>query len=166
MKIYLVRHAIAIDFGTQGYNDDSLRPLTKEGRAKMKRIASALKALEVMPNLIVTSPYVRARQTAEVVIEGIGYQGELAQSFNLIPSADSGDMIKEINKKYAVDELMLVGHEPSMSALTSVLLTGNSNLSINFKKGGVFCLTVDDLQRGHKAVVEWYIPPGIATKIS
>jgi len=75
-------------------------------------------------------------------------------------------MIKEINEKYSVDELMLVGHEPSMSALTSVLLTGKPSLSINFKKGGVCCLSVENLQRGQKAILEWLIPPMISTRIS
>ena len=67
MKIYLIRHSNAVDPGTPGYEDDSLRPLTEKGRDKMNKIAAALKALDVQPDLIVSSPYVRARETAEIL---------------------------------------------------------------------------------------------------
>jgi len=56
MKIYLIRHSNTVDPGTPGYEDDSLRPLTEKGRDKMKDIASALKGLDVNPDLIVSSP--------------------------------------------------------------------------------------------------------------
>jgi phosphohistidine phosphatase len=166
MKIYLVRHAIAVDFGTPGFENDSLRPLTDKGREKMRRIAEALKELGVKPDLIVSSPYLRASQTASILVKALNYKEELIYSDNLIPMAESSDMIEEIRKKYSVDELMLVGHEPSISSLASALLTGNPSLSTSFKKGGVCCLSVEDQHRSRRAVLEWFLPPSISTRIS
>ena len=164
MKLYLVRHAIAED--SAGYEDDSLRPLTEKGREKMKRIAAALKDLGVAPDMIVSSPYVRASQTAAILAKELKYTEELAYSDSLVPMGEPDDMIGEINEKYTVDELMLVGHEPSLSALASVLLAGNADIAIDLKKGGVCCLSVDDLHYDRKAVLEWLITPKISTRLS
>lgn len=164
MKLYLVRHAIAED--SANYEDDSLRPLTEKGCGKMKRIAAALKDLGAAPDLIVSSPYLRARQTADILVKELKYTGEPAHNDFLVPMGDPNDMIGEINEKYTVDELMLVGHEPSLGALAGVLLAGNADIAINLKKGGVCCLSVDDLRYDRKAVLEWLITPKIATRLS
>ena len=164
MKLYLVRHAIAED--PAGYEDDSLRPLTEKGREKMKRIAQGLAELGVSPDLIVSSPYVRASQTASVLAKELKYKEELSYSDFLVPMGEPNDMIGEINEKFSVDELMLVGHEPNLSSLAGVLLAGSSELSINFKKGGVCCLSVDDLHYDRKATLEWLVTPKISTRVS
>jgi len=164
MKLYLVRHAIAEDLTNQ--EDDSLRPLTEKGREKMKRIAQALEELGVQPDLIVSSPYVRASQTASILAKELNYKEEMAYSDFLVPMAEPDDMIGEINEKFSVDELMLVGHEPNLSSLASVLLAGSPDLSINFKKGGVCCLSVDDLHYDRKATLEWLVTPKISTRVS
>jgi len=164
MKLYLVRHAIAED--VRESEDDSLRPLTEKGREKMKRIAQALNELGVQPDLIVSSPYVRASQTASILAKELKYKEELAYSDFLVPMAEPDDMIGEINEKFSVDELMLVGHEPNLSSLASVLLAGNPDLSINFKKGVVCCLSVDDLHYDRKATLEWLVTPKISMRVS
>ncbi len=164
MKLYLVRHAIAEETGTPGYEDDSLRPLTEKGREKMKKIAQALRDMGVEPDLIVSSPYVRASQTASILAKELKYKEELSYSDFLVPMGEPNDMIGEINEKFSVDELMLVGHEPNLSSLAGILLAGNPGLSINFKKGGVCCLSVDDLHYDRKAVLEWLVTPKIATR--
>jgi phosphohistidine phosphatase len=165
MRIYLVRHAIAENPGTPEYEDDSLRPLTEKGRDKMKKIAEALKGLGVAPDLIVSSPYIRASQTASILTKILKYKEGIAYSDFLVPMGEPSDMIGEINEKYSVDELMLVGHEPNLSTLASVLLAGTRDVSINVKKGGICCLAVDDLHYDRKAVLEWLITPKIFTKV-
>jgi phosphohistidine phosphatase len=164
MKLYLVRHAIAED--VRESEDDSLRPLTEKGREKMRRIAQALNELGVQPDLIVSSPYVRASQTASVLAKELKYKEELVYSDFLVPMAEPDDMIGEINEKFSVDELMLVGHEPNLSSLAGVLLAGSPDLSINFKKGGVCCLSVDDLHYDRKATLEWLVTPKISMRVS
>ena len=165
MKIYLIRHSNAVDPGTPGYEDDSLRPLTEKGHDKMKTIASALKELDVQPDLIVSSPYIRARQTAEILAKVLKYKQELVFSDTLVPMGNADNIIGEINEKYSVDELVLVGHEPCFSTLISTLTVGNPELAINIKNGGVCCLSSDDLHTERKAVLEWFLTPKILTKL-
>ena len=165
MKIYLIRHSNAVDPGTPGYEEDSLRPLTEKGRDKMDKIASALKGLDVKPDLIVSSPYARARQTAEILAKTLKYKKELAFSETLVPMGNADEIIGEINEKYTVDELVLVGHEPCFSGLVSALTAGNPDLSINIRKGGVCCLSADDLRTERKAVLEWLLPPKILSRL-
>ena len=164
MKLYLIRHAIAED--AAGYEDDSLRPLTKKGHEKMKKIAKALENLGVKPGLIVSSPFLRARQTASVLARELKYEKEIIQSDSLVPMGKPDDMIGEINEKFQVEELMLVGHEPNMSSLTGTLLAVSPELAINFKKGGVCCLTVDNLGNERKATLEWLLTPKIAMRMN
>jgi phosphohistidine phosphatase len=116
--------------------------------------------------LIVSSPYVRASQTASILAKELKYKEEIAYSYSLVPMGESDDMIEEINEIYLVEELMLVGHEPSLGILASVLLAGNTDISITFKKGGVCCLSVDNLLYDRKAVLEWLVTPNISTKLS
>ena len=166
MKIYLIRHSNAVDPGTPGYEDDSLRPLTEKGRDKMKGIASALKKLDVKPDLIVSSPYVRARQTAEILAKVLKYKKELTFSDALVPMGNADNIIGEINEKYSADELVLVGHEPCFSTLISTLTSGNPDLAINIKNGGVCCLSSDDLHTERKAVLEWLLTPKILNELA
>ena len=166
MKLYLVRHAIAEEIDTLEYEDDSLRPLTEKGRDKMKKIAEALKKLGVEPDLIVSSPYVRASQTAAILAKVLKYKEELTYTETLVPMGEPENVIGEINEKFSVDELMLVGHEPNLSSLAGILLGGSPEISINLKKGSVCCLSVDDLHYDRKAVLEWLITPKIALQIS
>jgi len=166
MKIYLIRHSNAVDHGTPGYEDDSLRPLTENGRDKMKKIASALKGLDLKPDLIVSSPYIRARQTAEILAKVLKYKKEPVFNDALVPMGNADNIIGEINEKYSVDELVLVGHEPCFSALISTLTAGNPDLNINIKNGGVCCLSSDDLHTERKAVLEWLLTPKILTELA
>ena len=166
MKIYLIRHSNAVDPGTPGYEDDSLRPLTEKGRDKMKDIAFALKELDVRPDLIVSSPYIRAQQTAEILAKVLKYKQELAFSDALVPMGNADNIIGEINEKYSVDELVLVGHEPCLSVLIGTLTAGNPELAINLKNGGVCCLSSDDLHTERKAVLEWLLTPKILSEFA
>ncbi len=166
MKIYLVRHSNAVEPGAPGYEEDSLRPLTEKGRDKMKEIAYALKALELKPDLIVSSPYLRARETAEILAKVLKYRKEPTLSDTLVPAGSADGIIGEINEKYSVDELVLVGHEPCLSVLIGTLVSGNPDIALDLKKGGVCCLSADNLRTERKAVLEWLLTPKILSELS
>lgn len=166
MKIYLVRHSNAVDPGLSEYKDDSQRPLTEKGREKMEWIAAALKRLGLEPDLIVSSPYARAVQTAEILAKVLKYKKDVTHSDCLFPVADADGIVGEINEKYAVDELVLVGHEPSLSALVGLLVAGNPEIAIALKNGGVCCLAADDLHVERRAVLEWLLTPKILSALS
>lgn len=166
MNLYIIRHAIAVDEGMPGYEDDSQRPLTDKGRKKMRQIAKGLRALGVEFDLILSSPYVRARETAEVLADVFKMKKKLAFSDNLIPMGEPELLIAEINEKNSVLSLALVGHEPHLSTLVSMLTAGSRKVDITLKKGGVCYLSADDLHQEHRATLEWLLTPGILVEIS
>ena len=127
----------------------------------MQKIAQGLKALEVEIDLIITSPYVRAVGTTKILQKVFDLKKEdVVATEHLAPVGYSDQLIHLINEKYAdVEKIALVGHEPSLSSLVSVLLTGEPNLALTLKKGGVCRLTVDNLQYGHCAILNWLLYP-------
>ncbi len=165
MNLYIVRHAIAVEPGTPGYDDDSQRPLTDTGRKKMKKIVKGLRQLEVELDLILTSPYVRARDTAEILASGFKMKKKIAFTDNLIPPGNFDRLIDEIGEKYNVDNLALVGHEPMLSSFISFLMTGNPDAAITLKKGGVCLLSVDDLRQERRAALQWLLTPAIMVEL-
>ena len=165
MKIYLIRHGNASDMGTADVEEDAQRPLSVKGHDKMIMIATALKNLGVKPNMIVSSPYARAVQTAKILKKVLGCRRDLAISDALVPQGDAGGIIGEISEKYLVDELILVGHEPSLSGLIGMLTAGAPDILVNLKYGGACCLSIDDLRVLHVAALEWLLTPKILSRI-
>jgi len=165
MNIYIIRHAIAVDRGTPEYEDDSQRPLTDKGKKKMRQIARGLRVLGVDFDLILSSPYVRAKETAEILAEVSKTKADVVFSENLIPMGDPDLLLSEMNEKYSANSVALVGHEPHLSALISLLVSDNASLDIILKKGGVCRLSADDLHHNRKAALEWLLTPGILVEI-
>jgi phosphohistidine phosphatase len=166
MNLYIIRHAIAVDAATSDHESDSERPLTDKGRKKMRQIAKGLRNLGVEFDLILSSPYVRACETAEILADVFKMKKKLVFSDNLIPLGNPELLIGEINEKYSVDSLALVGHEPHLSALIGMLVAENQKLEVTLKKGGVCYLSADDLHhQDHRAALEWLLTPGILMEI-
>ncbi|HSB02759.1 MAG TPA: phosphohistidine phosphatase SixA [Anaerolineales bacterium] len=162
MNLYIIRHAIAVDEAITDYESDRERPLTDKGRRKMRQIAKALRNIGVEFDLILSSPYVRACETAEILADVFKMQKKIVFSDNLIPSANPELLIGEINEKHSVDSMAVVGHEPHLGALISLLVAENAKIDITLKKGGVCYLTADDLHHfDHRATLEWLLTPGI-----
>lgn len=156
MEIYILRHGIAVERGASGYKKDSDRPLTKEGEEKMLQIAQAIFAMDVRFDLILSSPYVRADQTAQIVA------GELDREVTftkfLAPGGDASELIAEINDEKP-QRVLVVGHEPDLSRLISILVTGDGDASIELKKGGLCKLTTDRLTLSRCATLNWLLTP-------
>ena len=166
MNLYIIRHAIAVDEATADYESDSERPLTDKGRKKMRKIARALRHLGVEFDLILSSPYIRACETAEILADVFKMKKKIVFSDNLIPLGNPELLIGEINEKYTVDSLAIVGHEPHLSSLVGLLVADSSKIEVTLKKGGVCYLSADDLHyQDHRATLEWLLTPGILVEI-
>ena len=161
MNLYIVRHAIAVERGTPGYEDDSQRPLTEPGRKKMKKITRGLERLGVQPDVILTSPYVRARDTAKILADRYDMTDKIFFSENLIPPGNFESLVFEIHEKYDLANVALVGHEPMLSSLISWLTTGDTAARITLKKGGVAFLSSDSLHQDGRATLEWLLTPAL-----
>jgi phosphohistidine phosphatase len=137
VEIYLVRHGIASDpmRAAQLGIPDSDRELTSEGREKTNRVAKAFSKQVTSVQTIVHSPYVRARETAEIFHRYFP-DAQIGSGQGLRPHDAVEQGLATIADRIA-GNIMVVGHEPHLSALTSLLLTGNPHSSIQFKKAGI-----------------------------
>jgi phosphohistidine phosphatase len=166
MNLYIIRHAIAVERGTPDYEDDSQRPLTDEGRKKMKKIAKGLHRLGIELDVILTSPYVRALDTAKILADRFDMTERIFFSENLIPPGNFEALVFEIHEKYDLANVALVGHEPMLSSLISWLMTGDTNARITLKKGGAACLASDSIYQDGRATLEWLLTPSLMVQLS
>lgn len=160
-ELFILRHAIAEERSPSLPGGDSQRRLTNEGARKMCRIAKGMKALDLKFDLILSSPYLRAKETAEIVAKAYSKTKLLKLTPLLAPDGNPRDLIEELMRVHpGCKRVLLVGHEPYLSSLVSLLLSGSTSLSITLKKGGLCGLTVSKLHYGRCATLEWLMTPG------
>jgi len=138
MKIYLVRHAEAIDYQTGTVNTDSLRYLTSNGRKISREVFKKLKDEFCDLEKIFTSPLIRAVQTAEILAVVTKFKNDIEVVKELSTDASLSDAIKLIKLNSSFDSIALAGHEPMMGIL-SASLSGREKSLFPFKKSAV-CL--------------------------
>ncbi|HEX2696769.1 MAG TPA: phosphohistidine phosphatase SixA [Anaerolineales bacterium] len=166
MILYIIRHAIAADPETVEL-EDSQRPLTSKGRRKMRVIAHGLKEMEIELDLILTSPYVRATQTARILEKRFDLEKKaVVVTDHLAPTGYGDQLVSMISEKYSdMQNIALIGHEPYLSSLVSVLVTGDPTASIVLKKGGICRLSIENIQYGRCAALEWLLSPAQLVEI-
>jgi phosphohistidine phosphatase len=157
MDLYILRHGIAEEVSQSGLDRD--RVLTEEGIEKTKSAGKALRRLELHFDAILTSPYARARQTAEIVANELNLTSVL-QLVDAIGADSSAETVltavqKLIRKQSSI---LVVGHEPILSSLISLLLSGSPNLSVTMKKGGLCKLNCVRLEAAG-ARLDWLLAP-------
>jgi phosphohistidine phosphatase len=160
MQIYLVRHAIA-EPGGASWPDDSLRPLTEEGRRRFAAASAGLARFEGIPERILTSPYVRARQTAELLAAAEG-SASVVESFAALEPGHSPSTILARLRKQKGDRVALVGHEPDLGHLAATLL--GAERPIPFKKGAICRIDVE-WRRVPTGTLVWFLPPAALRRL-
>jgi phosphohistidine phosphatase len=153
MEIYLLRHGIA----EEGY-PDSERALTGEGKDKLRRV---LKRAPVKPSLILSSPYRRAIETAEIAAEVLGYDGDIERAQSLTPDGSPAEVWEEIRARKTEDAILLASHEPLMSA-TAAFLLGTPGLHVDMKKAALLRVDVDRFGPQPLGVLKWMLTPSVA----
>jgi len=159
MNIFILRHAVAVE--REDWNgDDAARPLTPEGERQLRKVCAAMKRLAPGFDAVVSSPYERAKRTAEIVAEELNLKKQLKFSDELRPEGDPKKLVREITTSGRPPEnLLLVGHEPYLGELVSVLLTGKAKLEIDFKKAGLCRLKAENLEYDRCATLVWLMGP-------
>jgi phosphohistidine phosphatase len=144
MRLYIVRHAIAAPHGTPGIPEDD-RPLTEEGIKKMRQAAAGLRSLEYIPELILSSPLPRARQTAEILIDAFGQKRTgLEMLAALAPSGNRKELYQAIASwEKKLKSLMLVGHQPSLGEIAGEIVWGSPEHFLDLKKGGACAIELE-----------------------
>jgi phosphohistidine phosphatase len=164
MILYVLRHAIAME-RSEWHKADSERPLTKEGIRKMEKAAKGMKRLGLEFDWILTSPYRRAYDTAQIVADAFKSRKKIKIVKNLASDGDPERLTKHLALDYlSSSNLVIVGHEPYLSQLVSVWIGAERALSIDFKKGGLIKLSADSLRYGRCATLEWMLTPKLMRK--
>lgn len=159
MNIFILRHAVAVE-REDWHGDDSLRPLTPEGEQQQRKVSAAMKRMGLKFDLILSSPYERARRTAEIAAEELNQKKQLRFSDELKSEGNPKKLVREITAMARpVENLLLVGHEPYLSEFISVLLTGKAKTEIDFKKSGLCRLKVERLKYDRCASLAWLLSP-------
>jgi len=159
MEIYLLRHGIAEP--VQPGRPDADRALTPEGKRKLREVLRVAKTSGVKPTLILTSPYRRALETAEVAGRVLGYRGELLRTKALAPGSSVKDVWEEIRIHKNEGQLLLSGHEPQFGQLFSYLLASPS-LQVDFKKGALARIDVEQYGSEPRGILRWMMPSKLA----
>jgi phosphohistidine phosphatase len=139
MKLFIVRHAAAIERTAEVPEEQ--RYLTPKGRDFMRTTARTMLKKGMEPGLILTSPLIRAVQSADILAEALSYNGPVVVTDQLSPGFDVGALQRLLAEFPQADELVIVGHEPDLSIVVSSLLSLKGGF--DFKKGSAFKLTLD-----------------------
>lgn len=159
MELLLVRHARAEErelFAISGA-DDALRPLTREGAARMRDVAAGLHRLLPDLDVIASSPYTRALQTADILARR--YKTKVVQLPQLAPGHPPATLLPWLRGHDETFRVALVGHEPDLGMLASWLLCGKEQGFLPFKKGGAALLHFPADIKAGQAQLDWLLTP-------
>ena len=155
MEIYFLRHANAGEPKLNPAKDEQ-RPLDDLGVEQSHIVGCALAALQLKLDAIISSPLVRAKQTAEIVAGEIGHEDKLITDDALRPEASYDGFQQLLARHKDKDAIMVVGHNPSLTEFLNQLITGDAREAVELKKGAV--ARVD--KEGRKpSVLKWCMPP-------
>lgn len=159
MKLYLVRHAIAGERDPARWPDDELRPLTEAGAKRMARLARKLSRMLDRPDAVLSSPLVRAWQTAEIIQRDANWPAP--QEFAALkPGVPPHELLKALRARPRLEIVAMVGHEPALSALAAFLM-GHDRPGFEFKKGGAACIEFAQGAQAGTGQLRWLLTPGM-----
>jgi phosphohistidine phosphatase len=164
MELLIIRHAIAFERDHQRWRDDSARPLSPAGIKQSRRAAAGLKEFSKAPDRLLTSPLVRARQTAQILTEVAGWpQAEVAPE--LSPGGGVPAVLTLLGRQRS-KRIAIVGHQPALGALlTACLLGEDGTLAVDLKKNAVACVSFAGSPRAGLAVLKWLATPRMLRRL-
>ena len=157
MKLYLIRHGDPAPLGEGGVTDDAERPLTEAGRKQIQVLGKQLAKHGEKIGLVITSPHLRAKQTAEILLETTSKPAPELRECNHLACDGSRKKLVRFLREVQGDCVALVGHQPDLSALAGWLI-GSKKAQINLAKAGVACIVGEGVQKGGGVLV-WLLTP-------
>ena len=158
MELFIIRHGIAHDHAPSG--EDSDRQLTSEGIDNIKHTARALEQLDLTFDLILSSPYVRAWQTAAIIAKQLDLQDELEECPQLASGEPAEPLLAEIARRSRkAGSILLAGHEPDLSQLISLYISGGNRVPVLMKKGSLAKISFPGAVGPGKGILEWLLAP-------
>jgi len=165
MLLYIVRHGIAIDREDPKCPSDPERYLTPEGIKRTREVAKRMASFVDGPKLLISSPYVRALQTAEIFADALGAaKAKVEKTDHLLPGAEPNAFFRELGKKKSLDSAMCFGHAPQLDELIAAAVGAKKNVT-ELKKAGVACIELVHVQPVSGKLV-WVVTPRAVRKLS
>jgi phosphohistidine phosphatase len=161
-EIYLIRHGLAEERGDK-WPDDAKRPLTDDGMSRMRKSIRGLSRLGVSFDVVLTSPLVRAKQTAEIAAGGVSPRPSIVTIDSLSPDGTFAAVVADLEKHAKKTRIALVGHEPHIGELAARLI--GSRHAIDFKKGAVCRIDLATLPPSGPGDLRWLLTPKIMRAI-
>jgi len=158
MDLYLIRHADAEPLSPGGPSSDAERPLSADGLKQTQVLADSLQKRGIRPELIVSSPLLRARQTAEGLLRGWSASGpEVCTCEHLEPGGRRRKLVRFL-RQTGKNAVALVGHEPDLGELAAWLV-GSKKAQIAFAKAAVAFISFDDVAGKGGGALKWLVTP-------
>jgi phosphohistidine phosphatase len=152
MQVYLLRHGIAEDAGPR--TPDAKRELTEKGRVKLAGVLRLARGAEVQPELVLSSPLVRAVQTAEMAREILSVESPVEQTAVLLPEGSPQKVWEELQGLRNLDSVLLAGHEPLLGELAAFLL-GAPRLQVHMTKAALVSIAIENFRAEPHGVLNW-----------
>jgi phosphohistidine phosphatase len=150
MKLYFLRHATAEDIAAS----DAKRQLTKVGHEEARVAGAALAKLEITPDHILTSPLLRAQQTAAIAAKAMKFDGEVEILEELENGSTTAQLLRALRPYKEANHIVLVGHMPSLSDHIAELINADNPEGLALGKGSIACVELDQLRSGN-ASLRW-----------
>lgn len=158
MELYFFRHGIAVDRADPNVTSDRDRPLTPDGMKKTHAAAEGLARMDIPFDKILTSPWIRALQTARILAEVLGMSDRVEELEELSGDRSVDDLLAGLTRHRAAQHLLLVGHQPLLGAGIAFLLTGGTGMEVDLKKSGACAIEVDRLT-SKSGAMRWMLTP-------
>lgn len=155
-ELYLIRHGVAEERGDK-WPDDAKRPLSADGMSKMEKTARGLARLGITLDVILTSPLIRTRQTADIVSAELDQHPPVVNTDALAPGGDFAAVVAALEKQARRTRIGLVGHEPAIGELAARLI--GSRHPFEFKKGAVCRIDIDEIPPNGPGDLRWLLTP-------
>lgn len=165
-KLCLMRHGISVSRGTTAFPADADRPLTPEGKQRMREISRGLRRLGYQPDWIISSPLARARQTAAIVAELLGPGIPLDCSESLRPGGSLDSLLELLGGHSERRRAMVVGHETDLSDMAARLMGASRHARCGFKKGGCCLIRFERHPPQPPGELVWWLTPRILCELA
>ena len=161
MNLYFMRHGIALPSDDLSAGADRDRPLSPKGMKRLSKAAKGMSRLGISFDVLLTSPLARARQTADIVAGAMDSEAPVEELSSLAPESSLEQLMLDLNRYQDRGDLLLVGHEPSLSHVLSHLLGGKAgrSLHVEFKKGALCRIEIDALPATSPGNLHWLLTP-------
>jgi phosphohistidine phosphatase len=163
--LYIMRHGLAVSRGGVTFSDDARRPLVPEGKEKLREIGEGLKRMGFEVDWIVTSPLVRAVETAGIIAESLASSAPVDVCEAMRPGGSPEDLLAFLAKRPSRKRVLVVGHEPDLSELAARLIGAGSHANLAFKKGGCCMISFDEFPSKGPGQLVWWLTPRLLRKL-